>query len=196
MLPSRVPFARIYTYDWSSATTFNTSSQYFHHHAQEFLRVVSQEQQDHRNCPIIFIGSCFGGLVLAKALCLASTSKGRERETLNATQGVLFMGTPFRGSGATSAARIRILIAGAMGADSSSKLIKVLQNDTGYLAEVRDLFCSIAHQRWRSICRVACFFETRPTRLLNFVARWLPPAISGLKTMVVGINLSVCPEDS
>jgi len=185
MLPSYVPFARVYTYDWNSATTLHSSSQYFHHHAQEFLRVVSREQQNYRSCPIIFIGSCFGGLVLAKALCLASTSEGRERETLHATQGVVFLGTPFRGSGAASAAHIRTLIAGALGMDASSRLIKVLQNETGCLAEVRDRFASIARQRWQGNCRVACFFETRPTKLLNFVANWLPPAISGFKTMVV-----------
>ena len=186
MLPHYFPFARIYTYDWNAATISNTSHQYFHHHAQEFLRAVSREQRNRRSCPIIFIGSCYGGLILAKALCLASRAEGPERATLSATQGIIFLGTPFRGSPAASAAIVRVLIAEAMGSDASSRLIKVLQNETGSLSEIRHRLCSIIHQRWRNSCRVACFFETQPTKFLNAV-KFLPEAISRLKPMVVSV---------
>ncbi|KAK4096559.1 hypothetical protein N658DRAFT_458518, partial [Parathielavia hyrcaniae] len=184
MLPQYFPFARIYTYDWNAATISNANGQYFHHHAQEFLRAVSREQRGSRSCPIIFIGSCYGGLILAKALCLASRAEGVEGEVLNAAQGIIFLGTPFRGSGATSAANIRVLIAEVMDATASSRLVKVLQNETGSLSEIRHHFCAIIRQRWRNPCRVACFFETKPTRFLN-VIKFLPEAISSLKTMVL-----------
>ncbi len=193
MLPSRFPFARIYTYDWNAATISEASSQYFHHHAQDLLRAVSREQQKHRNCPIIFIGSCYGGLILAKALCLASQAERYERETLDSTQGVIFLGTPFRGSSAASAAHIRVLIAEVMGANVSPELVKMQETETGSLAEVRAKFCSIAHQRWESSCRVACFFETRPTRFLKMV-RFLPEMITSRKKIVVRISSPVRSE--
>ncbi len=186
MLPHCFPFARIYTYDWNAATISNASAQYFHHHAQELLSAVSREQQNSRSCPIIFIGSCYGGLILAKALCLASNVKGPERQTLYATQGIIFLGTPFRGSRAEPIATMRILIAEAMGVDASLRLVKVLQNETGSLSEIRNHFCSIIRQRWQNPCRVACFFETQPTRILNAI-KLLPEAISGLKKMVVSV---------
>jgi hypothetical protein len=184
MLPHYFPFARIYTYDWNAATISNASGQYFHHHAQDFLRAVYREQQKRRSCPIIFVGSCYGGLILAKALCLASRAEGRERDVLSAAQGIVFLGTPFRGSGAASAAMVRILIAETMGADGSSRLVKVLQNEAGSLSEIRHHFCSLISQRWRSPCRVACFFETQPTKFLN-VIKYLPDSLASLKTMVV-----------
>ena len=189
MLPSRFPYARIYTYDWNAATISDASNQYFHHHAQELLRAVAREQQSRRNCPIIFIGSCYGGLILAKALCLASTAERYERETLESTQGVIFLGTPFRGSGAASAAHIRLLIAQVMGATVSPRLVKMLEleDETGSLATIRSDFCSIARKRWKSKYRVACFFETRPTQPLKMV-RFLPEIITGLKKMVVRIS--------
>lgn len=187
MLPHEFHFARIYTYDWNAATVADARGQYFHHHAQTFLRAVSREQRYRRSCPIIFIGSCYGGLILAKALCLASRADAAEREVLNAAQGIIFLGTPFRGSGGVTAANIRVLIAEIMGADASSRLIRVLQNETGSLSEIRHHFCSIIRQRWKKPCRVACFFETKPTRLLN-VIKFLPKAISDLKTMVVSVS--------
>jgi hypothetical protein len=68
MLPSAVPEARIYTYDWDSNCAQDASVNTLLGHADNLLALVAGEQAP-RDRPIIFVASCFGGLVLAEVCC-------------------------------------------------------------------------------------------------------------------------------
>ena len=115
---------------------------------------------------------------------------------LDVTEGIVFLGTPFRGSKAELLARVRELIARVMGASSSSALLEVLRNADGFLTRVRHQFAGLAHQRWRHPCRLTCFYETEPTEFRKAV---LPKGVSWLMPMVVsakGISSRLSITDS
>ncbi|KAI1439322.1 hypothetical protein F5Y02DRAFT_406037 [Annulohypoxylon stygium] len=66
MLPAAVPSARIYTYDWNAKVFDNAPVQTLLGHADYLLGLVAAERGTSSDRPIIFIASCFGGLVLAE----------------------------------------------------------------------------------------------------------------------------------
>ncbi|KAK6359882.1 hypothetical protein TWF696_001011 [Orbilia brochopaga] len=105
MLPKALPRARIFTCDWQS------------HYLQEKRKIrleidelayrllcdldaKRRSKQAPKERPILFIASCFGGLVLAKALTLAGDNhKGKDLGyLLDATANIVFLGTPFSGT--------------------------------------------------------------------------------------------------
>ncbi|KAI0438194.1 hypothetical protein F4803DRAFT_555268 [Xylaria telfairii] len=167
MLPAKlgeIP-ARIFTYTWNSATFDNASDDYFHQHAEAFLREIESTRNDTktRHVPIVFIASCFGGLVLAKALLLASEEK-RSRYKL-IVKGIVFLGTPFRGSGAISAGNMLVLLKQQIfGGTASSSLFKVLGEEPGDRNELTDNFVTLAErENWPMVM----FFEDKETNIMK-----------------------------
>jgi hypothetical protein len=65
MLPAAIPQARIYTYDWDANCFLAAPVQTLLGHADNLLALVAGERGS-RVRPIIFVASCFGGLILAE----------------------------------------------------------------------------------------------------------------------------------
>jgi hypothetical protein len=65
MLPAAVPHARIYTYDWDANCFQDAPVQTLLGHADNLLALVAGVR-GFRDRPIIFVASCFGGLILAE----------------------------------------------------------------------------------------------------------------------------------
>ncbi|KAK7927855.1 kinesin light chain 3 [Apiospora marii] len=67
MLPAAIPEARIYTYDWNAKAFDNAPVQTLLGHADTLLGLITAERgQDAQDRPLLFVASCFGGLVLAE----------------------------------------------------------------------------------------------------------------------------------
>ncbi|CEF78682.1 unnamed protein product [Fusarium graminearum] len=104
MLPRFMPDSRILTYQWNANYDAYASSDRFSGHATSLLQDLHADRfsECRSNCPIIFIVSCFGGLLLAQALVIAShpTEPGHRQHSsiLRHTIGAAFLGTPFGGS--------------------------------------------------------------------------------------------------
>lgn len=83
--------------------------------------------------------------------------------------GILFLGTPFRGSQGTDSAHTLVMIASVLGKQTSHKLLEILNDDR--LSEIRIQFCDHAVQKWgeRAPEKVVCFYETEPTRITRAV---------------------------
>ncbi|OBS22687.1 hypothetical protein FPOA_09019 [Fusarium poae] len=115
MLPMQVPEARILTYDWNA-------------------------DYDKLEIPIIFIASCFGGVLLSAALVGALESQHhwfkRRRQIYDSCVGLAFLGTPFRGSWDTGTEVARLRIEAARRADPdkniqySMELVQYLKEGT------------------------------------------------------------------
>ncbi|OTA67968.1 ARM repeat-containing protein [Hypoxylon sp. EC38] len=95
MLPALVGRARILTCDWPA--DLYESSQLIPRTIDEFARLLLDGIQSHtrEDRPILFIASCLGGIILMKALDMASQEYSSIRA---ATRGVIFLATPFRGT--------------------------------------------------------------------------------------------------
>jgi hypothetical protein len=72
MLPNAAPEARIYTYDWNAKVFDHAPVQRLLGHADNLLGLIADERShDGPERPLIFVASCFGGLILAEVRDLA-----------------------------------------------------------------------------------------------------------------------------
>jgi hypothetical protein len=100
-LPRTLPPARIFTYGYNSRIAFSGSASRVDDYARallERLRARRREFPEDKKRPIIFICHSLGGIVLKKALIIAHERSERYSSISKDTFGVMFMGTPHRGS--------------------------------------------------------------------------------------------------
>ncbi|KAI1506280.1 hypothetical protein F5X99DRAFT_129304 [Biscogniauxia marginata] len=172
MLPAAIPEARIYTYDWNAHVFDHAPVQTLLGHADNLLALVAAERDSDR--PIIFIASCFGGLVLAEAICRAGQEGNKYRQILQSTVGIVFLATPFAGTDAAGPASWLIVVKGIMGKEASGQLIKDLKERHAFVRERVQRFAEIANANSIRL-PLCCFFETRKTKIAKKV---LPAWIS------------------
>ncbi|KAH4806008.1 hypothetical protein HBI25_137160 [Parastagonospora nodorum] len=105
MLPDVVKDARILSYNWKAYYTGKeASTETLIQEADSLLFSLHNNRTETKRChrPIIFVCSCFGGLLLAKALPRAIYQAHPNNEIFEPiagyTIGAFFLGTPFRGS--------------------------------------------------------------------------------------------------
>ncbi|KAG5760817.1 hypothetical protein H9Q72_011078 [Fusarium xylarioides] len=116
MLPSQMPQARVLTYDWNANYDKTASKETMRAHADTLLERVHLNRVDlnRSQVPIIFIASCFGGVLLSAALVgaleLQHPQMKLRRGIFDSCIGIASLGTPFRGSWdfGTQVARRRI----------------------------------------------------------------------------------------
>ncbi|KAE9381023.1 hypothetical protein N431DRAFT_457638 [Stipitochalara longipes BDJ] len=109
MLPRSFPQARIMQFGYPFSATDGTGDT-LEYIATELLARLEKERQDSGSGlsrPIIFIGHSFGGIVISEALILASKT-ATYSAIATATIGLLFLGTPFKGSD-TVVNRLRLI---------------------------------------------------------------------------------------
>ncbi|KAJ5613791.1 kinesin light chain [Penicillium herquei] len=109
---------------------------------------------------------------------------------LNAISGILFLGTPFRGSGAAQVARWAAHLSHSSGKLSSFKLIRILDKESEKLGEVRSDFLTTAKEFQIPI---SYYCELVETRLLNkifpsFVVPWTPRLWSAFYTTMLLVD--------
>ncbi|OCL11199.1 hypothetical protein AOQ84DRAFT_437835 [Glonium stellatum] len=100
-LPSAFPEARIFTYGYNSGVAFTGSASKVDDYARtllERLRAKRREFDPNVKRPILFICHSLGGIVFKKAMVIAHERSERYSAISKDTYGVMFMGTPHRGS--------------------------------------------------------------------------------------------------
>ncbi|KAK1688664.1 peptidase C14, partial [Colletotrichum godetiae] len=110
MLPAEVSNARIFTCDWPAELfeTLDAEEDTLQEFALRLLAGIqarpsaTNNQRSYKDRPILFVASCLGGIILAKALVMA---KNEYLPVRNATRGILFLATPFRGTSFENVAR-------------------------------------------------------------------------------------------
>ncbi|KAF1990458.1 NACHT-domain-containing protein [Aulographum hederae CBS 113979] len=190
MLPSVIPNARIFTYDWNANTFKGAAEDNLPGHATAFLDKLKQKR--HLNAqgrPIIFVASCFGGLLLGEALIQASAKQSEYIELIKSIIGIAFLGTPFRGSGANKAAVVRVRVAKFMHSDYCKLLIKHLDPKNGrydHLVTNLSALVSKFHIPTR------CFYEILPTNYLREVSnKWFADIVNRSPRVLVDMQ-SAC----
>ncbi|KAK4663369.1 hypothetical protein QC763_0097850 [Podospora pseudopauciseta] len=165
MLPAALPKARIYTYDWNANYFANAPVQTLLGHADTLLGLIA-EGRGSQTRPIIFVASCFGGLILAEAIIRAAQEGSAYKHILLSTVGIVFLATPFQGSDAAKQARWQVLVKGIMGEQASDQLIKDLEQSHDFVHQRVQKFAEIANAKAVQL-PLSCFFETRKTEMLR-----------------------------
>ncbi|KAI0538646.1 ARM repeat-containing protein [Xylaria digitata] len=179
MLPKRVPKARIFTCDWPG--DLFERSDLVQKTIDEFARLLLASIRNRppatndsrpNSRPIVFIASCLGGVILMKALVMA---KDEYLSVGQATRGIIFLATPFRGTSFQNVAEW---------AEPGLRTWAFVQNKnvSGLLKHVNPNFdLGELVRQFTGLCRtnelsnnVFTFYETGLTSLPRKIFPWLP----------------------
>ncbi|OCK91831.1 uncharacterized protein K441DRAFT_640868 [Cenococcum geophilum 1.58] len=100
LLPQAIPESRIMTFGYNSAVTNSVSVSKIEDFATDLLIRLNgaRNTEECGKRPLIFICHSLGGLVFKKALVLAHEARIHFGDVLDSCYGVMFLGTPHRGS--------------------------------------------------------------------------------------------------
>lgn len=178
MLPAEVVGTRIYTCDWPAELFESKDSVPFR--IEELAVSLLQGilgSSTKRDRSILFIASCLGGVILMKALVEA---KDRYPTILNATRGIIFLATPFRGTSfqdVASWAQPGLRAWASIQGQRLTKLLDWANSPTFDLALLVSEFTNLHIDQGHETFKVHTFYEQRYTSLrrkVPFVSRLLP----------------------
>ncbi|GAW22188.1 hypothetical protein ANO14919_117230 [Xylariales sp. No.14919] len=190
MLPKLIPTARIFTCNWPADLFERPDLE--QKMMEEFARLLldsiqnrppaNNEDRARDKRPIVFIASCLGGIVLMKALDMATHNYDSVRL---ATHGIIFLATPFRG---TSFEEVADWAEPGLRAWASIRN-KNVSNLMQYVKSNFELGETV--QRFTTFCReqeldgyVSTFYETGKTSLPRQIVPRLPVMWSQEKPLV------------
>jgi hypothetical protein len=166
LLPADFSHCRVLSFGWD-ANVFSNSIATFHDHAETLCFKLAQLQQ-HAPRPTVFVCHGLGGLLVKKAL-LAAKIRSSTQSIYESTVGIIFFGTPHRGSSK---------------ANSSDSLAKFAQLLTlGALKPNRELIqqmkvgsveAQATNESFRHIAapiQIVSFYETIPTKSVGIVVQ-------------------------
>lgn len=100
-----------------------------------------------------------------------------KKAVFDQTAGVVFLGSPLRGTRAATFAGWKNFVLGILGPaqGSSCTLLKELEENSGSLENLVAEFAKLTVQnRGQMGMEIRCFYETRKTQLLNSISRKSP----------------------
>ncbi|KAK6337892.1 hypothetical protein TWF696_001370 [Orbilia brochopaga] len=131
--------------------------------ANELLTDLKYERRGCEDRPIIFIGHCFGGLVLQKAYNLAKANDVDYPGIWNATTGIVFIGTPHQGAGAALSSQGQIYQAiAAHELPTEHDILQILEKSNETLVDIVREFTRLVNLRPPPV-NLYCFFEQKST---------------------------------
>ncbi|KAI1299607.1 hypothetical protein F5Y03DRAFT_249326 [Xylaria venustula] len=189
LLPMKLPTARILVFGYDTvivkhqfAGAVNKNSVFAH--SKDLVNELSRARPLGR--PIIFVTHSLGGIVVKESLAICSTSNSENVEDiLKSTTGVMFLGTPHRGSSAAGVGEIARKAAGLLLMDTNSRLLDSLSLRNSDLERCQDVFSSL----WLKYnFQVKTFQEGLPLKL--------PIRLGQSKMVKVVPDISSCLGDS
>ncbi len=170
LLKVDAPKCRIFTWGYDSSVanvTQAASRATIFGHSESLLNdiCISRTSKDEAERPLVFVGHSLGGLVIKGALIRSSEYHfNKQDEELGAvylsTKGIVFLGTPHRGSDLTPYGHIVAKVAKLLLRNPNEKLISLLESESPILERQRRSFASISKD-----ISLACVIEELPTAL-------------------------------
>ncbi|KAF3921277.1 hypothetical protein ABW21_db0206946 [Orbilia brochopaga] len=164
MLHAALPTARIlrFGYDsiWYGA---GAVKQRLANISNELLTDLKYERRGCEDRPIIFVGHCFGGLVMQKAYNLAKANDIDYPGIWRATTGLVFIGTPHQGAGSALSSQGSIYQAiVAHELPTEEGILRILEEGNETLVDVVREFTRLVNLKPPPV-NLYCFFEQRST---------------------------------
>ena len=218
MLPAILPHARTWIYQYNSNCCSDGAQEVDILGLGQVLLDILWSNGINGTRPILFIGSCFGGIVVAQVSlatisfqlselyirkhgltisielqAIVRASRYRKYAAfLDSIAGVVFLGTPLRGTSVASIARWLVWLRGILGKETSKTLLKALESQESSLDAIVQEFAEISMKR---SLRLRCFYETRETRIANtvltgWIANRFPKIMVRLYQLLKDVRLS------
>ncbi|KAK8130582.1 hypothetical protein PG999_002962 [Apiospora kogelbergensis] len=158
-LPVDIPYARIFTYGYNSGVAFTGSASRIDDYSRTLLeRLMAKRRQFSplEKRPLIFVCHSLGGVVVKRALVMAHERSQRYESITKDTVGIMFLGTPHRGSDGAFWAKLfgnlaNTLTLGAI----RTQLLEDLKRKSDILGAV----CSQFVERSQSLHRIFSIYE-------------------------------------
>ncbi|KAF3910524.1 hypothetical protein ABW21_db0200526 [Orbilia brochopaga] len=164
MLPAALPNARIMRFGYDMMSYGGTLGLVLAYIASGLLDDLDAERQDCRYRPIIFVGHGFGGAVIQKAYNMAGMNEVEYPDIWRATTGIIFLGTPLRGSQHDQIRTYRLIVAHKL--PTEEYIQSILEEDSEALVDIAKEFSSFVNVRPPSAL-VFCFFELKTTIVMS-----------------------------
>ncbi|KAF5581272.1 peptidase C14 [Fusarium pseudocircinatum] len=198
MLPSQIPDTYIYTCDWP-AELFETKDLApldIDQLSMSLLKAILGDRPK-RDRPILFIASCLGGIILINALVKATGDLETVRE---ATRGIIFLGTPFRGTYFGDIAYWAEPGLGVQAVLYKKRLTALLKWVNGPTYDSQSLLSTFTRQcilNPDNSIELAVFYENRYTNLTSkypFLSFLMPKGLSPTNTPIERADTWICRE--
>lgn len=196
LLPLEFHKARILTYGYDAYIVRNpvAGSNRLIDHAANFLNDLTTERARHNasSRALILVAHSLGGIVCKKTILLSRNNpEAHLRGLFNCTKGIVFMGTPHKGSWMADWAKIP---AGALGLVKSANrsLLKVLETDDQLLEAIQVDFWSMVRElreNGRQV-EVTCFFEELPLPVAGKIVSKESATLEGYSSFSINANHS------
>lgn len=194
LLPSKLPCARLLTwgYDAYVVQASVASKNRLTDHA---LNLLVNLTNDRASCnasgrPLIFVAHSLGGLVCKEAILSSRNNpEPHLRDVFEHTAGIIFMGTPHRGSWMAHWLEIPASCLGVL--KSTNKfLLQVLQTDDQLLESIQVRFWSMVREQRESGRRlgITCFYEELPLPVVGQVVSKASATLEGYTPVGVHAN--------
>jgi ankyrin repeat protein len=157
------PSARVLLYMYQSAWVGPLKvKQFIGNLALTLLEGLQEKRASGSSRPIVFVGHSMGGLVIAKAVCLAVSFQDRFPNMFEDITGCAVFGTPFHGAEAASVAAMLSHVGQLFNYTVPSKLLNLMKPDDEGLAELRDEFVRTVTKLSPNVLLIG-FYEEQPT---------------------------------
>lgn len=189
LLPAVVPDSQIFTwgYDADVGGIFSSAGQStIHELAGSLLSDLAnlRDTPSRRVIPLIFVVHSLGGIIVKDALNQSSSTVGtRLEEIAPATYGVIFLGTPHRGSGSASMGKMALRIGLIFTQKPNLKLLQGLEKHSEILDRVGDSFLQTILKHNLTIYS---FREDRRTQWLKWLSIMVSARLSLMTLLLRG----------
>ncbi|KAI1034908.1 hypothetical protein LB504_013192 [Fusarium proliferatum] len=194
LLPSELPKACILTYGYDAYVVSKSvaSSNRLIDHAMNLVTDLTNDRR-RRNAssrPLIFVVHSLGGLVCKEAILLSRNNPNRSRQDFfTHIKGVVFMGTPHKGSWMADWSGIPAKALGLVKSTNRS-LLEVLETNNQYLESIHVRFLSMMREQREAgrQLEVACFFEELPLSMVGKVVSKESATFEGYDPITIHAN--------
>jgi hypothetical protein len=194
LLPPKLPRARLLTWGYDSfvVQVSVASKNRLIDHAMNLLIDLTN---DRASCgasdrPLIFVAHSLGGLVCKETILTSRHNPEIHlRDVFQHTVGIIFMGTPHRGSWMADWMRIPASSLGVFKSTNKS-LLQVLETDDQLLESIQVKFWSMVREQRESGRRleITCFFEELPLPVVGQVVSKMSATLEGYTSVGIHAN--------
>lgn len=194
LLPPRLSKARIFTYGYDASVVMTSvaSTNRLIDHATSLLANLTT----YRTCsntssrPLIFVAHSLGGLVCKEAILLSRNNlEPHLRGIFDCTKGIMFMGTPHKGSRMANLAD-KITSAIGLVTSANKSLLETLETNDQLLEDIQVKFSQLIREQREGGRRlqVTCFYEALPSRGAGMVVPRESATLEGYTSMSIHAN--------
>ncbi|MCJ1451370.1 hypothetical protein MMC28_001706, partial [Mycoblastus sanguinarius] len=162
-LPTDVKGARVLNFSYNADAAFGNTTADILDHAKNLLAslVDQREDDDGKQRPIIFMAYSLGGIIVKQAINWANI-ESQYHNIRDHTLGIVFFGTPHRGSEKGSYGKVLANVAAGVMHKPKSKLVNALQSNSDTLMRLNSEFRFQAPRY-----QILSFYELKPMRLFS-----------------------------